>query len=243
MTEATRIAVLGTGANLDRVVAALVRRGAQVVDDVAQAQVVLTQTSPIQALKTARETLDALAAGTVYADLNAGTPGFKRNLGDIFSEGVFADVMLGFSGAEAGDDVALAASGPGAARLAELLAPYASVEVISDVPGHAAARTLLRNLFDNGIANVLVDTLWAAESLGQADWMHREVLRAFEVSTAQTAQDYLTDTSVNFKRRQMDMQEVVELLSESGFDSTMLAPIQFTHGRIMHSKKIPHAKG
>jgi hypothetical protein len=41
----------------------------------------------------------------------------------------------------------------------------------------------------------------------------------------------------------MDMQDVLEMLSESGYESTMLAPIQFNHGRIMHGKKIPHAQG
>jgi hypothetical protein len=124
-----------------------------------------------------------------------------------------------------------------------LLGDIVAVEAISDAPGVAATRTLLRILLDNGMANVLVDSLWAAESLGQADWMHQEILRAYELATAQSAQAALSDVSVNFKRRQMDMQDVVELLSESGFESTVLAPIQFTHGRIMHSKKIPHAKG
>ncbi len=239
MTDATRIAVIGASPDLDRLAAVLVERGAQVVEAVSDAQLVLTATSPIQALKTARESVDALAAGAVYADLNTGTPGLKRSLSEVFTAGGFADVTVAFPGSEVDADLALAASGPAAARLAELLAPYTSVEVISDVPGQAAARTLLRRLLDNGIANVLVDTLWAAETLGQSDWMHQEILRAFESSTAHTAEDYLADVSVNFKRRQMDMQDVVELLSESGFESTMLAPIQFTHGRLMHNKRIP----
>ena len=243
MTDATRIAVIGSSADLDRLVAALVSHGAHVVGALSEAQVVLTGTSPIQALNTARESVDALAAGAVYADLNPGTPSLKRSLADVFPAGNFADVTVGFAASETGDAAALTTSGPAAAALAELFAPYASVEVISDVPGQAAARNLLRSLLDNGIANVLVDTLWAAETLGQSDWMHQEILRAFETSTARTADDYLADVSVNFKRRQMDMQDVVELLSESGFESTMLAPIQFTHGRLMHNKRIPRAKG
>ncbi len=234
MTDTPRIAILGAHPDLDRFIGALTASGAQLVDTIADAQVVFSATSPIQALKTARENADALAAGAVYADLTPGTPALKRSLAEVLPAGTFTDVAF--------YDLVLTASGPGAARLAELLADQADVEVISDIPGQAAARTLLRSLLDNGIANVLVDALWAAETLGQADWMHQEILRTFETSTAQTAQNYLADTSVNFKRRQMDMQDVVELLSESGFESTMLAPIQFTHGRIMHSKKIPHAK-
>jgi hypothetical protein len=193
----------------------------------------------MMAAKTAQEMADVLAAGAIYADASAGTPTAKRSLAELFASGSFADVALTVTDGR----VTIAASGSAAPRLVDLLGDIVAVEAISDAPGVAATRTLLRILLDNGMANVLVDSLWAAESLGQADWMHQEILRAYELATAQSAQAALSDVSVNFKRRQMDMQDVVELLSESGFESTVLAPIQFTHGRIMHSKKIPHAKG
>ena len=240
MTQTARIALIGTEGAASQLAAVLVAAGAELVDSISEANVVLSSTSPVLALKTARESSDALADGAIYADLNAGTPGLKRSLAEAFPTGAFADVVIADSRAES---FAIAVSGTGSAALAELLAPLVAVEVISDVAGQAAARALLRSMLDNSMATVLVDTLWAAESLGQATWMHEEILRVFETSTGETAQSLLADTSVNFKRRQMDMQDVVELLSESGYESTMLAPIQFTHGRIMHSKKIPHAKG
>jgi hypothetical protein len=191
------------------------------------------------AAKTAKEMADVLAAGAVYADASAGTPGAKRSLAQLFASGSFADIALALTDG----GVSIAASGSAASRLVDLLGDFVTVDAISETTGVAATRTLLRTLLDNGVANVLVDSLWAAESLGQADWMHQEILRVFESATAQSTQAALSDVSVNFKRRQMDMQDVVELLNESGFESTMLAPIQFTHGRVMHSKKVPHAKG
>jgi putative dehydrogenase len=240
MANTTRIAILGDTETAAQVADALTTAGAQAVADVAEADIVLSVTTPLLALKTAREAVDGLATGAVYVDASGGTPATARALAEVFSQGLFADAA--FAGGEP-LALALAVSGSGAARAAELLEPFVTAEVISDVPGQASARVVLRSILDNAMAAVLVDTLWAAESVSQAKWMHEEILREFDSNTAATAQALLADTSVNFKRRQMDMQDVVELLSESGYESTMLAPIQFTHGRIMHSKKIPFAKG
>ena len=238
MANTMRIAILGETETAAQVVDALTTAGARVVAEVAEADIVLSISTPLLTLKTAREAVDELAAGAVYVDASGATPATARALAEIFSHVLFADAAFA-----TGESLALALSGSGAARAAELLEPFAAVEVISDVPGQASARVVLRSMFDNAMAAVLVDTLWAAESLGQAKWMHNEILHEFDTNTASAAQSLLADTSVNFKRRQMDMQDVVELLSESGYESTMLAPIQFTHGRIMHSKKIPYAKG
>ena len=237
MANTMRIAILGETETetAAQVVDALTTAGARVVAEVAEADIVLSISTPLLTLKTAREAVDELAAGAVYVDASGATPATARALAEIFSHVLFADAAFA-----TGESLALALSGSGAARAAELLEPFAAVEVIS---GQASARVVLRSMFDNAMAAVLVDTLWAAESLGQANWMHNEILHEFDTNTASAAQSLLADTSVNFKRRQIDMQDVVELLSESGYESTMLAPIQFTHGRIMHSKKIPYAKG
>lgn len=238
MANTTRIAILGETETAAQVGEALTTAGAQVVAEVAEADIVLSVAAPLLALKTARESADVLAAGAVYVDASGGTPATARALSGVFSQGLFADAVFA-----TGEPLSLAVSGSGASRAAELLEPFARVEVISEVAGQASARAVLRSMLDNAMATVLVDTLWAAESVGQAKWMHDEILREFDTNTAAAAQALLADTSVNFKRRQMDMQDVVELLSESGYESTMLAPIQFNHGRIMHSKKIPYAKG
>lgn len=238
MANTMRIAILGDTETAAEVADALATAGARVVAEIAAADIVLSITTPMLAVKTAREAVNTCAVGAVYVDASGGTPATARALAALFSPGLFADAAL-----VTGESLALAVSGSGAARAAELLEPFVAVEVISDVPGQASARAVLRSMLDNAMATVLVDTLWAAESVGQAKWMHDEILREFDTNTAAAAQSLLVDTSVNFKRRQMDMQDVVELLSESGYESTMLAPIQFNHGRIMHSKKIPYAKG
>ena len=261
-STAPRIAVIGLG-DIGRPVAEkLAHAGADVVgfdpsvrklsgvtlvdsatEAVTGADIVLSITSPMQANKTARELAPELSSEAVYADLTAGTPSFKRGLAALFSADAFADVTAVVTGDEDEPEIALAASGEAARRVVEILGGLGiQTEYVSDVPGDAAARALLRSLLAEGMTNALVDTLWAAESLGMQDWAYEEILRQFDASSARTVRAYLRSTAKNFKSLQMEMQDVLEMLSESGYESTMLAPIQFNHGRIMHGKKIPHAK-
>ncbi|MEN9751857.1 MAG: hypothetical protein RLZZ600_904, partial [Actinomycetota bacterium] len=211
---------------------------------VSGADVVLSLTSPMQALKTAREVAALISdSGAIYADLNQATPSTKRSLATNFPEGMFVDGSLAVSGSEADPELALSASGPATQKLADALSGLPiTVDVVSAVPGDAAARALLRSLLVEGISNAVIDTLWAAETLGMQDWAFDEVLREFDGSSAASIKASLASTSKNFKPLQMEMQNVLEMLSESGYESTMLAPIQFNHGRIMHGKKIPHTK-
>ena len=263
-----RIAVLGLGDDAQVLAVELAQAGADVVafdpsvrrlpgvslaetlpEAVSGADVVLSLTSPMQALKTAREAAAAFAESgladtpaAIYVDLNPATPSTKRSLASNFTDGVFVDGSLSIAGTEAKPEFALSASGPAAHRLADVLTGLPiTVDVVSAVPGDAAARALLRSLLVEGIANAVIDTLWAAETLGMQDWAFDEVLREFDGGSADSIKSSLASTSKNFKPLQMEMQNVLEMLSESGYESTMLAPIQFNHGRIMHGKKIPHA--
>jgi 3-hydroxyisobutyrate dehydrogenase-like beta-hydroxyacid dehydrogenase len=261
-STAPRIAVIGLG-DVGRTLAAfLSQAGADVVgfdssvrklsgvtlansaaEAVIGADIVLSTTSPMQANKTAREFAPELSSESIYADLTAGTPSFKRGLAALFASDAFADVTAVITGDEDEPEISLAASGAAARRVVEILGGVGiQAEYVSDVPGDAAARALLRSLLAEGMTNALVDTLWAAESLGMQDWAYDEILRQFDASSAETVKSYLRATAKNFKSLQMEMQDVLEMLSESGYESTMLAPIQFNHGRIMHGKKIPHAK-
>ena len=83
---------------------------------------------------------------------------------------------------------------------------------------------------------------WAAESLGIEEWAWKDIQAELTSFNADAAQALIDDAAHNFKRHQIAMQDVVELLASSGYDSTMIAPIQFTHGRIMHGKKIPYSQ-
>ena len=117
-----------------------------------------------------------------------------------------------------------------------------NLEYVSDVPGEAAARKLLRSILAKGMAAVLIDTLWAAESMGLQQWAYEEILREFDSSSPETAKRYLTGTAQHVKRRQIEMMDVTELLNEVGYQSTMVDGVALTYSRILHSKKIPYSR-
>ena len=211
-------------------------QAASLLDAIKDADLVLSFEPPQLAEKTAQQCATQLKTGALYADFSAGTPEHKKRIAAVFSGSVFTDTALMSSGA-------IEAAGPAARALADALSQLdIKVTVVSEASGDVSARQLIRTLLANGLAEVLADTLWAAESLGIEDWAWSDIKDELTAMNGDTAQSLLDDTAHNFKRHQIAMQDVVELLSNSGYDSTMIAPIQFTHGRIMHGKKIPHSQ-
>ncbi|TQS87375.1 hypothetical protein EU811_22630 [Arthrobacter sp. TS-15] len=85
-------------------------------------------------------------------------------------------------------------AGAGAMKLLELLPPSGlHLEHLSEV---AVAK---------GMASVITDSLWAAESMGLQNWAHEEILEQFASHTAETAKQYLSGTAQHVKRRQIEM--------------------------------------
>ncbi|WP_104090207.1 NAD(P)-dependent oxidoreductase [Arthrobacter sp. GMC3] len=210
---------------------------------VAGADVVLSLNSRTHSLRLAEQIAPLLKEGAVFADANSGTPGMKRRLAELFPPGAFADVAVLAPVPGAAQELSLAASGSGAGKLMGLLEPSGlALDYVSDVPGEAAAREIVRSLLHKSMAAAIIDSLWAAQSLGLQDWAFDEVLEQFNASSAETAKSLLLDSAQNFKRRQMELLEVAEALRDTDYESTMTAPIDFTYGSLMHGKKIPFSK-
>lgn len=247
----TRIAIIGGGDSSVELAAALQQAGAEVVTHgvsapafapytvaenlesaVTESDAVLVFGAPHLALSQAENIAPLLSEGTVYADFSAGTPNTKISISEVLPPGSFADsAILSTTNLEA--------SGPGAEAAARILAQRSvNVSVVSGAIGDVAKRTLLRSLLDKSLATAITDTLWAAESFGLEDWAWQEIQ---DRVNPHVAQHLIDDASHFFKRQQIEMQEVVEFLAPSGYDSTLIAPIQFNHGRMMHGKKIPHS--
>ncbi|HPG76538.1 MAG TPA: NAD(P)-binding domain-containing protein, partial [Rhodoglobus sp.] len=184
MSSRVRIGVIGLGEAGSLIAAGLQAAGADVIGfdavvpetppvplapDVAAvvtgADIVISINSSTAAKKVAEQVAPLLGAGTVYADLNTGTPALKKALAGLFPDGVFADVAIMKPVPGLAEKVPMGVAGPGARRFVDLLEPYGmNLEYVSDVPGEAAARKLLRSILAKGMAAVLIDTLWAAES-------------------------------------------------------------------------------
>ena len=256
-----KIAVIGLGEAGSLIAAGLKKAGASVigfdpanpknppvpvaptaVEAVADADIVLSINSSTVSVRVAEGVATALKPGALYADLNTGTPSMKKTLAAIVPEGSFVDVAVMKPVPGLAEKVPMGVAGAGGEKFIQLLEPYGlNLEYVSDVAGEAAARKLLRSIVAKGMAALIIDCLWAAQSMGLEDWAIDEIKREFDSSSAATVQRYLDGTAKHAKRRQVEMADVVQMLSEAGYDSTMVAPVELTLSRVIHGKKIPFA--
>jgi 3-hydroxyisobutyrate dehydrogenase-like beta-hydroxyacid dehydrogenase len=209
---------------------------------VADADVVFSLNSAMISLSIAEQVAGSLKPGAVFCDLNTGTPSLKRRLAEIVPAGSFVDGALMHPLESAADRLVLSVSGPGAERFTQLFEGLnAEVTYVSEVAGEAAARELIRSMVAKGMAAVAIDVLWAAKELGLQDWAIQELKSEFDAASADSFQRQLDTTAKNPKRHSVELGNVVEMLSEAGYESTTLNGVAATLSKVMHSKKIPHA--
>lgn len=267
MADTPRIAVIENGEDGALIAGGLLAAGANVIgfeiargsrsatpmaktieEAVAGANVILSISSATHANRVAEHVAELVKSGVapsdvLYADLNPGTPATKKQLASLFPEGQFVDVALMRPVPGLAEKVPMYVAGTGAAAFMERMQPFGlNMTFVSDVPGEAAARNLLRGMLQKGIAGVVIDTLWAAESLGLEEWTYREILTEFNEMSEDTAREFIESTAVHFKRRQIEMADIVDMIAEADYESTMMAPVQFNYGRIMHGKQIPFSQ-
>ena len=191
-------------------------------DAVTGADVVLSINAAGAALDVLRAGRKGAAAGTVWADLNTSSPELKRQLAALCDDAglALADVALMAPVPGRGLATPALASGPGAARYAELLTPLgADVEVLDGPPGLAATRKLLRSVFLKGIAAALIEALTAARAAGCEDWLRDNVVAELTAADARTVERLETGTYKHAGRRVAEVAATVDLLNELGVPS------------------------
>ena len=238
MSRALCVAVLGLGEagseiGRDLVAAGAVVRGydpvvaaaADVVactseaDAVEGAALVLSVNSASDAVRAARSGAPALAAGSLWADLNTAAPSTKlavaRELAGTPAS--FVDVALMAPVPGRGLRTPMLASGPGAARCAEVLrALGAHVEVLGDVPGDAATRKLVRSVFYKGLAAAVVEALAAARAAGCEAPLRADIAAELAQATAATVDVLEQGSRRHALRRSHEMAAAAQLLEELG---------------------------
>jgi 3-hydroxyisobutyrate dehydrogenase-like beta-hydroxyacid dehydrogenase len=155
-----------------------ISRAPDLASAVAGSDVVLSVNSAKAALDAAEEALPALSETTIYADLNTASPELKRELAAfVAAAGVrFVDVALLGPIPELGLRAPVLASGVAAQAFADLFGPLGMpVSVISDEAGDAAALKLVRSVFMKGLASAVVESMQAAEAVGQREWLEHEI--------------------------------------------------------------------
>ncbi|WUI01216.1 DUF1932 domain-containing protein [Spirillospora sp. NBC_00431] len=185
----------------------------------AGADLVLSVNSAHDAAGALRAGVAGTGAHTVWADLNTASPDLKRRLDGIAREHAvrFADVAIMAPVPGRGLRTPMLASGEGAADVAKVLGPLgASVEVLPDGPGAAAARKLLRSVFFKGLAAAVVESLEAARSAGCEDWLRDDITAELTRANAGTVERLVTGTHRHSVRRAAEMEAAAAMLTELG---------------------------
>ena len=107
-------------------------------------------------------------------------------------------------------------SGPAAQQFADLFGPLGTpVEVVSDEAGDAAALKLVRSVFMKGLAAAVVESMQAAEAMGRAAWLEREIEALIGRQFLERA---LEGSRKHAARRVDEMEAARDLLLELGVE-------------------------
>lgn len=186
---------------------------------VAGAQVVLSLNSATAAIDVACEAMSALAAGVVYADLNATTPRAKVDLAAQVqkSGALFADVAVLAPVPRAGLRTPLLVAGSGRERFTafarELGVPVADG---GPTPGTAAGAKLMRSVFMKGLAAVIGEALDAAEAAAAHDWLRGQIVAELAAADDALVTRLVEGSRRHASRRHQEMTAAVEYLDELG---------------------------
>jgi 3-hydroxyisobutyrate dehydrogenase-like beta-hydroxyacid dehydrogenase len=230
------VAVLGLGEAGGRIAADLAEAGCTVrgwdparpgiagagsdVDAVRAADVVLSINAAAVALAAAVNVAGALAAGTLYADLNTASPQLKRELADALPV-QFADVALIGVVPSSGLATPALASGAGAERFAELFRPLGMpVDIVGPHPGDAAGLKLLRSVFMKGMAAAAIESLEAAAAAGVEERVHDDIA---EVIGAPLLERLLSGSRMHAARRVDEMRAAAEYVEQLGVEPRVAA--------------------
>ena len=240
-----RIAVLGLGEAGSEIARDLVAAGADVrgydpkaisvagvqsrgseADAVADADLVLSVNSSHDAMTALENALPALAAGTLWADLNTASPGLKKSLADRAAGQAVAvvDVALMSPVPGKGLRTPMLVSGEAAERYVELVSGLgARAEVQPGPVGTAISRKLLRSVFYKGLAAAVVEALRGAEAAGCADWLRGNIAAELAGFDERTVDRLIDGTHAHARRRADEMEAATEQLEELGVPARIAA--------------------
>jgi 3-hydroxyisobutyrate dehydrogenase-like beta-hydroxyacid dehydrogenase len=177
------------------------------------ADVVLSVNAAAVALEVAGGVANALAADSLYADLNTASPELKRELAAALPV-QFADIAVIGVVPVAGLRTPAIASGAGAERFAGLFRPLGMpVEVVGPRPGDAAGLKLLRSVFMKGMAAAAIEAIEAALAAGVEDRLRTDIA---DVIGEPLLERLLTGSQAHATRRVAEMTAAAAYVEELG---------------------------
>ncbi|MCB1274714.1 MAG: NAD(P)-dependent oxidoreductase [Leucobacter sp.] len=174
----------------------------------------------------AQQAAAAAPAPLLFADLNTASPEVKAAVGaGVAAAGLTpCDAAVMAPVPRAGHRTQLIASGPGAERLAELLAPFGSpVEAIGGEMGDAARVKLLRSVFMKGLATLVIETLDAAELSGQRERLAGQIAAELGPDGPALVERLVGGTYTHAERREHEVSDALAELQRIGAPHDMTA--------------------
>jgi 3-hydroxyisobutyrate dehydrogenase-like beta-hydroxyacid dehydrogenase len=252
----TRITVFGLGEAGSLISADLVKAGAVVsgydpakvetpegvirfdnpIDAVKDAEVVLAITAQADTSAAINQALSAINASALYADLSTSSAAVKTQLAKIAaSKGlVFADIALMSMVPGHGLRTPALASGPGAEGFVSILKPLGMpVQAISEVPGDAATRKLLRSVMMKGLASLVIESIRAGQAAGCGEWLWNNMVDQLTAVDEALLKRLVKGTGIHALRRLHEMQASMALLEELGVEPVMTRATVESHKNVL----------
>ncbi len=219
---------------------AAVRQMPTLAAALADADVTLSLVAGHTAAAVARDALPHLRAGSVFADLNSGSPDAKEQIAAAAAaHGVLmADVAVLAPVGRAGHRTPLLASGDGASTFATALGPFGvSVEVLDAPAGAAARRRLLRSVFMKGLGALTLEALTAADAAGAGAWLRDQIAAEFGGDGEALIDRMVSGTPRHAGRR------VHEVRAAAAELATLGTPADITHATLSWLERLAAERG
>jgi 3-hydroxyisobutyrate dehydrogenase-like beta-hydroxyacid dehydrogenase len=253
--ELTRITVFGLGEAGSLISADLVEAGTEVwaydpadvttpegvnrfddpLDAVVDADVVLGLTAQADAHEAINQAIHKINKSSLYADLSTSSAAVKRQLSDIAnSHGIeFVDVALMTLVPGNGLRTPALASGLASERFVSIFKPLGMpVESISQVPGDAATRKLLRSVMMKGLASLVIEAMRAGYAAGCEKWLWKNIAEQLDAADEKMLSRLVTGTGVHALRRLHEMEASLSLLQDLEVDPVMTRATVESHKQV-----------
>jgi 3-hydroxyisobutyrate dehydrogenase-like beta-hydroxyacid dehydrogenase len=213
-----------------------IQRHAKPSDAVAGAEVVLALTGGADAGTALSQAIDDIPKSALYADLSTDSAGTKKDLATTAEahELQFVDIAMMTTVPGHGLRTPSLASGDGASRYVKIFGDLGvPVERVSDIPGDAATRKLLRSVMVKGLAALVIEAMRAGDKAGCREWLWEEMAQAISDADEAFVARLVNGTEKHAVRRLHEMEASAALLKELGVDPVM------TRATVENLRRVP----
>jgi 3-hydroxyisobutyrate dehydrogenase-like beta-hydroxyacid dehydrogenase len=200
------------------------------------ADLVIALTAATDARTALTQALLQIPVNAIYADFSTNTAAAKQELAKLAtSRGLpFVDVALMSTVPGKGLRTPALASGNGVVEFVRILGGHGMpVTRISEIPGDAAIRKLLRSVVIKGLAGTIIEAMRAAEQAGCADWLWSNLAEEITRADAAFLSRLVRGTGQHAARRLHEMEASRDLLVELGIDPVM------TRATVENLRRVP----